>query len=207
MGLLCNLVLTLAAYVELPKCISHFPFCFLPIFFFPLFSNSHLSPLPPQTHTRADGRLCKPLSGMTGVRKSLHCTENITCVHTDRYVFNTNTHTISIRTSRSLLWPFEHLLCNTEKGQGETDRKRMSERDGCGRVWKHYVTPVGGAGLQVWRLSLLLRPGALVSSEIIAHCLLPVHTHNTNCARVWESAAYGGANSAVIMKPYMYKDK
>ncbi len=56
-------------------------------------------------------------------------------------------------------------------------------------------------------VSLLLRPGALVSSEIIAHCLLPVHTHNTNCARVWESAAYGGANSAVIMKPYMYKDK
>ncbi len=56
-------------------------------------------------------------------------------------------------------------------------------------------------------VSLLLRPGALVSSEIIAHCLLTVHTHNTNCAHVWESAAYGGANSAVIMKPYMYKDK
>lgn len=33
-------------------------------------------------------------------------------------------------------------------------------------------------------VSLLLRPGALVSSEIIAHCLLTVHAHNTNCARV-----------------------
>jgi len=89
MGLLCNLVVTLATYIELPKCISQFP---LFLFLFPLFSNSHLSPLPPQKHTYADGKLCKPLSGMTGVRKSLRCTENITCVYTDRYI-HTHTHT------------------------------------------------------------------------------------------------------------------
>lgn len=56
-------------------------------------------------------------------------------------------------------------------------------------------------------VSLLLRPGALVSSEIIAHCLLTVHTHYTNCAHVRESAVYGGAYRVLIMKPYIYEDK
>jgi len=50
---------------------------------------------------------------------------------------------------------------------------------------------------------LLLRPEALVSSEIIAHCLFTVRTHNTNCACIRESAAYSGAESYICKKKHI----
>lgn len=151
---------------------SHFAF-FLS-FSFLSFSNSHLSPLPPQTHTRTDARLCKPLSRAWQVWENLFAVQRISPVstQTDTYLIHTHTHTISIfiRT----LWA--SLMQRWERTRRNRQEENECERDGWGRVWKHYVTPVGGAGLQVWRLS----PAETWSSRVMRnHCSLFTHSPNT----------------------------
>lgn len=167
----------------------------VPLSLCPLFSNSHLSPLPTRKHTYADGRLCKPLSRAWQVWENLFAVQRISPVSTQTDTYLIHTYTISICPAWSLFWPFGHLLCNTEKGQGEIDRKRMSVREIDGveseSIMSHQLVALACR----FGISLLLRPGALVSSEIIAHCLLTVHTHNTNCACIRKSAAYNGADS------------